>query len=159
MNWQTECPPMPLAIQTMVQSPSLTQALSQLGEFTVQLQSLGISQHHPYFADFRLPETLFCREVMLLINQQNMVYAQSACLPDSLWCEYLDCGNASLGQLLFSGSLHGLTRSKIQYTQSVAFPLIRRSFFEYRGERLYLAEAFLVDFFNLMTHRQPFQAA
>lgn len=130
-------------ITTLAQSPSLTQALSQLGDLSVNLIELGESSDFSDFQDFRLPEKVFSRRVVLCLDGIAVLAAQSVCLSDSHWRMLLNCGNTPLGQILFSGSLKGLQRSPMQYRLPERGLLSRRSWFDYQHERLYLVETFL----------------
>lgn len=142
--WQKTCP-VSSPLQNWAQVDSLTQTLSQLASFSVELTYLGQTQPNPYFADLRLPEKMWGRNVNLCLNNQIVVQAQSLCSPNSVWCEILNCGTTPLGNILFSGHLNGLTRNKMQFTQPQNYLLARRSWFQWRTERLYLVECFLPE--------------
>lgn len=142
--WQPQPPYIP-TLQQLASSDSLTQALSSLAHLSVQVQQLGETTHYPYFTDFRLPEKPFSRQVILKLNNTPVVHAQSICAPHSQWRNILNCGQTPLGNILFSGSLKGLQRSALQYTQPNHYLLARRSWFDYQGERLYLVECFLPE--------------
>ena len=143
MTWQTHLSALPIC--ALATAPSLTAALSQLGAFSVQLNHLGKTQHYPDFADFKLPENVFTRDVTLQLNGTNVVRAHSFCDTHSHWREILNCGHMPLGKILFSGKLNGLIRSPIQFRQPENALLARRSWFDYRGETLYLVEYFLPE--------------
>lgn len=139
--WQTNFPQSAHAIHAIATAESLTQALSQRGNFAVQLDKLGETQSFPHFADFRLPETLFTRQVSLFLNDKMVVQAQSLCETTSAWRDILHCGNTSLGTILFSGSLN-VQRSELQFALLPNGLLARRSWFTLNGETLYLVECF-----------------
>lgn len=143
--WQTSpSSTTPPELADLAQTQSLTRALKQLDKrFSVQLDYLGLSQIFPFFKDLSLPETLFVRNVHLLLNNIAVVAAQSVCLPNSKWCEILNCGTHSLGSILFSDSLD-VQRSGLFFCMQQG-KLVRRSWFDYQGERLYLVECFLPD--------------
>ena len=142
--WQNNCPA-PSPLRNWAQADSLTQTLSELADFSVKLKSFGKTSDFPYFADFRPPETMFGRSVILCLNDVPVVHAQSVCAMNSVWREILDCGRTPLGKILFSGSLNGLIRNEIQFAQPENYLLARRSWFEWQGERLYLVECFLQE--------------
>lgn len=151
MTWQTHLPFTADSIRALAIAPSLTAALLPLGAFCVQLNFLGETQICGDFVDFRLPETVFTREVMLQLDSTNVVHAHSFCDVHSHWREILDCGQIPLGEILFSGSLNGLTRGPIQFRQPDNALLARRSWFEYRGEKLYLVEYFLPEILQFLS--------
>lgn len=131
-------------LASLAQAQSLTRALKQLDpRFSVQLNYLGLSQAFAFFEDLLLPEKMFVRHVHLLLNDIAVVQAQSVCLPDSRWCDILNCGTTSLGSILFSGSLD-VVRSPLLFCEQNQ-QLARRSWFDYQGERLYLVECFLPE--------------
>lgn len=144
MIWQTPFPLPNNPLKSIATAQSLTVALSALGQFSVQVDFLGETQSPPHFADFRLPETLFSRQVTLLLNNKPVVHAQSWCETTSHWRDILDCGNTPLGEILFSGSLN-IKRSEIEFALPENYLLARRSRFALHGEWLYLAEYFLAS--------------
>lgn len=154
LTWQAN-PPRSIesALQTLIQKPSLTLALTQLHPaFSVQLDYLGKAQTNAFFQDLRLPETVFTRNVHLLLDNIAVVSAQSVCLPESKWCAILNCGRTSLGSILFSGSLN-IQRSDLSFCHTNN-TLTRRSWFEYEGERLYLVECFLPELMPFLNNIQ-----
>ncbi|WP_274584366.1 chorismate lyase [Neisseria leonii] len=134
-------PPAP-ALAELVRQPSLTRALSALGSFRVQLDFLGETGRFLPFGGFCFHGPRFARNVTLLLDDIPVVHAQSLCSPQSEWREILDCGTTPLGQILFSDGLT-LKRSKIRFSRTEHYLLTRQSWFEHRGERLYLSECFL----------------
>ena len=142
--WQQSCPAHP-RLGKLAQADSLTQALSALGRLTVSLEGLGESAGFPLFAGLGLPERMFCRRVVLHLDGVPVVRAQSVCGTDSVWRGILDCGQTPLGKILFSGSLQGLRRSRLEFARPKDCELARRSWFDYQGGRLYLAECFLPE--------------
>lgn len=147
LHWHTDYPTHAEWLRPIAIAPSLTQTLSQLGTFSVQLDTLGETNQHD-FADFRLPETVFSRRVTLLLDDMAVVHAQSVCTMQSQWREILHCGNTPLGTILFSGSLK-LTRSEMQFATPKHYLLARRSSFDWHGDKLYLAEYFLPAMANI----------
>ena len=145
MNWTTVFPESYAALRPIATAFSLTQTLSQYGQFSVQLNCLGETTDVVDFADFRLPDTLWVRDVTLWLDTYPVVHAQSFCAPESVWYDVLHCGTTPLGAILFSGNLNDLQRSPIEYKQPENAVLARRSWFDWQGERLYLVEYFLPD--------------
>ena len=139
ITWHTNLPASPIA-RDLASAQSLTAALSQRGDFAVQLDALGESVGGE--GVFRLPQRRFARRVTLLLNGVAVVQAQSVCALDSAWREWLDCGTTPLGQILFSGCLP-LTRSPLQFARAEPYLLARRSTFDYAGDKLDLLECFL----------------
>ena len=139
--WHTDLPDSP-ADRRLATAQSLTAALSQRGDFAVQLDALGEMAGGEGI--FRLPQRQFARRVTLLLDGVAVVQAQSVCALDSAWREWLDCGTTPLGQILFSGCLP-LTRSPLQFARAEPFLLARRSTFDCRGDRLDLVEGFLPE--------------
>ena len=143
--WQNEYPAAE-ALRPLAAAPSLTAALSARGAFSVRLLGLGETQDCAYFGGLGLPETLFCRRVLLCVDGCAVVEAESACLPQSAWREKLaGLGGMPLGSILFSGSLNGLVRSPLEFALTEDGLPVRRSVFEWRGTQLFLAERFLPD--------------
>lgn len=140
--WQTNFPNTAQNIRHIATAESLTQILSGMGDFSVRVDELGETQSFPYFADFRLPETVFTRRVSLFLGDEIVVQAQSICETHTAWRDILPCGNTSLGTILFSGSLN-IVRSEIMFATPQPYLLARRSWFEMNDERLYLVECFL----------------
>ncbi len=140
ITWHTDLPASPIA-RDLATAQSLTAALSQRGDFAVQLDALGEMAGGE--GVFRLPQRRFARRVTLLLNGVAVVQAQSVCAIHSRWREWLDCGTTPLGQILFSGCLPQLSRSPLQFARAKPFLLARRSTFDYCGDRLDLVEAFL----------------
>ena len=139
ITWHTDLPASPIA-RDLATAQSLTAALSQRGDFSVQLDALG--EMAGGAGVFRLPQRRFARRVTLLLNGVAVVQAQSVCALDSAWREWLDCGTTPLGQILFSGCLP-LTRSPLQFARAEPYLLARRSTFDYAGDKLDLLECFL----------------
>ncbi len=139
ITWHTDLPASPIA-RDLATAQSLTVALSQRGDFSVQLDALG--EMAGGAGVFRLPQRRFARRVTLLLNGVAVVQAQSVCALDSAWREWLDCGTTPLGQILFSGCLP-LTRSPLQFARAEPYLLARRSTFDYAGDKLDLLECFL----------------
>lgn len=147
--WQSDYPEQ-LLFTLPQREDSLTRALSQLSfGFSVSLQFLGKTTDYPLFADILLDnddetfrQPVFAREVALCLNGVEVVHAQSICLPDSAWCEHLNCGTTPLGALLFSGNLE-LVRSRFEFALPEGYLVARRSWFDWQGQRLYLVECFL----------------
>ena len=137
--WQTNLPDC-LVAPDLAMAQSLTAALSQRGDFSVQLDALGESIGGE--GVFRLPKKQFARRVTLLLDGVAVVQAQSVCALDSAWREWLDCGTTPLGQILFSGCLP-LTRSSLQFALAPPYLLARRSVFDCNGDKLDLLECFL----------------
>lgn len=147
MIWQIHFPLLNNDLFELASSQSLTAALSDLGDFSVQLDYLGVENAPDWFHDFRLPENVFTRRVTLHLDNAAVVHAQSVCAVDSRWRDVLDCGTTPLGAILFSGSLN-ITRSPIEFAMPPDYVLARRSWFEWGGERLYLVECFLPQIAN-----------
>ena len=139
--WQPNLPDS-LVAPDLASAQSLTAALSQRGDFSVQLDALGESVGGE--GVFRLPQQQFARRVTLLLDGVAVVQAQSTCALDSAWRKWLDCGTTPLGQMLFSGCLP-ITRSPLQFARAEPFLLARRSTFDYHGNRLDLLECFLPE--------------
>ena len=137
--WQPNLPDC-LVAPDLATAQSLTAALSQRGDFSVQLDALGESVGGE--GVFRLPQKQFVRCVTLLLDGVAVVQAQSVCALDSAWREWLDCGTTPLGQILFSGCLP-LTRSPLQFALAPPYLLARRSVFDCNGDKLDLLECFL----------------
>lgn len=130
-----------MPLQYIAQQPSLTHVLSHLNaDFSVQLLFLGNRYHNNFFEQCA-STTVFAREVHLLLNNTPVIWAQSVCLPQSIWCSYLDCGNQSLGKQLFSSHLTW-QRSQIEFAHNQTYPIMRRSTFDLNGDKLYLVECF-----------------
>ncbi|MRN37575.1 chorismate lyase [Neisseria sp. N95_16] len=142
LDWRENCP-VAGGLADFVCADSLTRFLSARGRFAVAVDALGLTQDPHLFADYALPRVVFQRRVTLLLDGVPLVHAQSVCAPQSLWCEHLDRGAASLGLLLFSNRLEGLTRSPLQFAEIAPYALARRSWFEWQGEKLFLSECFL----------------
>lgn len=139
--WHTTCPRVTASLQYIAQQPSLTYVLSQLNaDFSVQLLFLGDKYHNNFFEQC-MSKAVFTREVHLLLNHIPVVWAQSVCLPQSIWRSHLNCGNQSLGKQLFNGQLTW-QRSPIEFAQNQIYPLMRRSTFDLHGDKLYLVECF-----------------
>lgn len=165
MTWQNKFSLHNHALEQIATAPSLTVALSALGSrFSVRVNELGETHDVPDFlenwADFVLPKSLplFTRRVSLCLNDMEVVHAQSICSPSSVWRNILDCGNTSLGTILFSGEMD-LTRSDLFFDfpypssdPSKYYIVSRRSWFEYQGERLYLVECFLREIQLFIPH-------
>ncbi len=139
ITWHTDLPASPIARDLAI-AQSLTAALSQRGDFAVQLDALGETLGGA--GVFMLHQRQFARRVTLLLDGVAVVQAQSVCALDSAWREWLDCGTTPLGQILFSGCLP-LTRSPLQFALAPPYVLARRSSFDYHGDRLDLVEGFL----------------
>ena len=139
--WHTDLPDSPVDSR-LATAQSLTAALSQRGDFSVQLDALGESVGGE--GVFRLPQQQFARRVTLLLDGVAVVQAQSACALDSAWRKWLDCGTTPLGQILFSGCLP-ITRSPLQFARAEPYLLARRSTFDYAGDKLDLLECFLPE--------------
>ncbi len=137
--WQPNLPDC-LVAPDLASAQSLTVALSQRGDFSVQLDALGESVGGA--GVFRLHQRQFARRVTLLLDGVAVVQAQSVCALDSAWREWLDCGTTPLGQILFSGCLP-LTRSPLQFALAPPYLLARRSVFDCNGDKLDLLECFL----------------
>ena len=137
--WHTDLPDSPVD-RRLATAQSLTAALSQRGDFAVQLDALGEMAGGEGI--FRLPQRQFARRVTLLLDGVAVVQAQSVCALDSAWREWLDCGTTPLGQILFSGCLP-LTRSPLQFALAPPYLLARRSVFDCNGDKLDLLECFL----------------
>lgn len=150
MIWQTEFPLQNNNFKKIATAQSLTAVLSEWGDFSVRVDELGETQSFPYFADFRLPETVFTRRVSLFLGDEMVVQAQSVCEKSSAWRDILHCGNTSLGTILFSGSLN-IQRSPIQFTFTANGDLVRRSWFEMNGETLFLVEIFLPQIHHFLS--------
>ena len=75
--WQNEYPAAE-ALRPLAAAPSLTAALSARGAFSVRLLGLGETQDCAYFGGLGLPETLFCRRVLLCVDGCAVVEAESA---------------------------------------------------------------------------------
>ncbi|WP_325314218.1 chorismate lyase [Kingella oralis] len=131
-----------LVAPDLASAQSLTAALSQRGDFSVQLDALGESVGGE--GVFRLPQQQFARRVTLLLDGVAVVQAQSTCALDSAWRKWLDCGTTPLGQMLFSGCLP-ITRSPLQFARAEPYLLARRSTFDYAGDKLDLLECFLPE--------------
>ena len=140
ITWHTDLPASPIA-RDLASAQSLTAALSQRGDFAVQLDALGESVGGE--GVFRLPQKQFARRVTLLLDGVAVVQAQSACALDSAWRKWLDCGTTPLGQILFSGCLPQLSRSPLQFALAPPYLLARRSVFDCNGDKLDLLECFL----------------
>ena len=140
ITWHTDLPASPIA-RDLATAQSLTAALSQRGDFAVQLDALGESVGGE--GVFRLPQKQFARRVTLLLDGVAVVQAQSACALDSAWRKWLDCGTTPLGQILFSGCLPQLSRSPLQFALAPPYLLARRSVFDCNGDKLDLLECFL----------------
>ena len=138
--WQPNLPDC-LVAPDLASAQSLTAALSQRGDFSVQLDALGESVGGE--GVFRLPQQQFSRRVTLLLDGVAVVQAQSACALDSAWRKWLDCGTTPLGQILFSGCLPQLSRSPLQFALAPPYLLARRSVFDVNGDKLDLLECFL----------------
>ena len=138
--WHTDLPDSPVDSR-LATAQSLTAALSQRGDFAVQLDALGESVGGE--GVFRLPQKQFARRVTLLLDGVAVVQAQSACALDSAWRKWLDCGTTPLGQILFSGCLPQLSRSPLQFALAPPYLLARRSVFDCNGDKLDLLECFL----------------
>lgn len=141
ITWHTDLPASPIA-RDLATAQSLTAALSQRGDFSVQLDALGEMAGGE--GVFRLPQRRFARRVTLLLNGVAVVQAQSVCALDSAWRTWLDCGTTPLGQILFSGCLP-ITRSPLQFARAEPYLLARRSTFDYAGDKLDLLECFLPE--------------
>ncbi len=139
--WQPNLPDS-LVAPDLASAQSLTAALSQRGDFSVQLDALGESVGGE--GVFRLPQQQFARRVTLLLDGVAVVQAQSTCALDSAWRKWLDCGTTPLGQMLFSGCLP-ITRSPLQFARAEPYLLARRSTFDYAGDKLDLLECFLPE--------------
>ena len=140
--WHTDLPDSPVD-RRLATAQSLTAALSQRGDFSVQLDALGESVGGE--GVFRLPQQQFARRVTLLLDGVAVVQAQSTCALDSAWRKWLDCGTTPLGQILFSGCLPQLSRSPLQFALAPPYLLARRSTFDYAGDKLDLLECFLPE--------------
>ena len=139
ITWHTDLPANPVP-PDLATAQSLTAALSQRGDFAVQLDALGETIGGE--GVFRLPQRRFARRVTLLLDGVAVVQAQSVCTIHSRWRTWLDCGTTPLGQILFSGCLP-ITRSPLQFARAEPFLLVRRSTFDYAGDKLDLLECFL----------------
>ena len=93
--WHTDLPDSPVD-RRLATAQSLTAALSQRGDFAVQLDALGEMAGGEGI--FRLPQRQFARRVTLLLDGVAVVQAQSVCAPDSPWRKWLDCGTTPLGR-------------------------------------------------------------
>ncbi len=140
ITWHTDLPASPVA-PDLATAQSLTAALSQRGDFAVQLDALGETIGGE--GVFRLTQRRFARRVTLLLNGVAVVQAQSVCAIHSRWRTWLDCGTTPLGQILFSGCLPQLSRSPLQFARAEPYLLARRSTFDYAGDKLDLLECFL----------------
>jgi chorismate lyase len=140
--WHTEFPANLTDLQPLATVNSLTQTLQSVGRLSVEVMQLGQTSDLIDFYDLRLPEKMFSRRVVLLLNDIPVIHAQSVCLTSSRWQDVLNCGNTPLGQILFSGSLN-LSRSALQFSQPSSYLLARRSWFNWQGDKLYLVEYFL----------------
>ncbi len=143
MKWHTNAAQIAANIPELLMVPSLTFALQQKGQLSVQLCYIGATEQAEAFADQSLPVPLFMREVILRLDGQPMIRAQSFCQAHGIWAQLIQCGQTPLGEVLFSGQLHGLTRSVIEFSQWDKDKWARRSWFDLQSERLYLIEYFL----------------
>ena len=162
--WQKDLPPEFMPMQPFAKKDSLTLALKKLqAAFSVQLLNLNIStpfiDEAPFFSYTEDPDVL-AREVILKLDQYPVIFARSICHQTSEnWLDILDCGNRSLGEKLFDGSLP-ITRGKFEYKvmlpetyfSSVYQPkiplapcLARRSVFWLEEKPLLLTEIFLPE--------------
>lgn len=152
LTWQPEPPPA-LAAQFPAQVPlwtaeSLTAAYRARGSFAVALQYLGACADKTWF-DFG-NENVWVRDVLLLADEKESVWARSVCEAGSRWQALLDCGTQPLGERLFNGSLP-LVRSALEFAdiRDLTLPnggqalLARRSWFDWEGEKMGLVECFL----------------
>ena len=137
----------PLWPDDILQAPSLTAALTATGaDFSVRVRFQGETE--AIHADERLADAHYVREVDLLLDGVAVVWARSVCAADAHgWRNVLDCGQQSLGARLFGGEIAAL-RSPFRYVLTHLADCreavwMRRSFFEYQGERLLLSETFL----------------
>lgn len=139
---------------------SLTLGLKALSpHFGVKVLTLADAQAYADESVFDGQQPLFCREVVLSLDDRPVVWARSVCTKDSqAWLSLLDCGTQPLGQRLFDGSLP-ITRSPFEYAVvSAAHPMLpaqvaallsdegmaaRRSVFWWQGAPLLLTECFL----------------
>ena len=152
LNWQPNPPqylsqsfPEQLALWT---AESLTAAYRARGSFAVTLQHLGACADETWF-DFG-NEKPWVRDVLLLTDGKESVWARSVCAADSRWQALLDCGTQPLGERLFNGSLP-LVRSALEFAdiRGLLLPngskglLARRSWFDWEGEKMGLVECFL----------------
>lgn len=101
ITWHTDLPASPIA-RDLATAQSLTAALSQRGDFAVQLDALGEMAGGE--GVFRLPQRRFARRVTLLLNGVAVVQAQSACAIHSRWRTWLDCGTTPLGKYCFQAA-------------------------------------------------------
>ena len=94
----------------LTDSGSLTEKLKGLsGQFNVQLlqHTQGLADEHEYRALGVTPQPVWIREVLLLVNQQPMVYARSILpvnQPAHSELHPLQLGTTPLGEVLFSRS-------------------------------------------------------
>lgn len=162
--WQKNLPPEFMPMQLFFKQDSLTSALKKIqAAFSVQLLNLNPStpfvDEAPVFSCIEDTEVL-TREVILKLDQQPVIFARSICHQTSeSWLNILDCGNRSLGEKLFDGSLP-ISRDEFEYRvmqpemyfSSVYKPktplppcLARRSVFWLEEKPLLLTEIFLPE--------------
>lgn len=156
LNWQASLPDVFFAPEVAA-AQSLTAALRSLGaEFSVRLLYLGNVGFDPVFAGGLQEQgknNWFARDVLLCLNGTPVVWARSMCHEGAdRWSALLDCGTQPLGERLFDGSLP-LIRTSFEYASipPARLPqdlvaqevLARRSFFDWEGQTLGLAECFL----------------
>lgn len=164
-NWQTgmqhlQHEPMVQNLSELWQVNSLTLGLKALApNFNVTLLTLDDTEAYFDESGFAPNVPMFCREVVLSLGEQPVVWARSLCQKDSQrWLPILDCGTQSLGYRLFDGSLP-VRRSPFEYAliapeHPMLLPQIaallpangmgaRRSTFWWADEALLLTECFL----------------
>lgn len=152
------------ALAALMQAESLTAALKALAApFSVRLLHLGAVAWQPHEAGFialAAATPLHGREVLLCLDDVPVVWARSVCAAASpQWRDLLDCGTQPLGARLFGHDLP-LQRTAFEYAhianphQSSAETVwMRRSAFDWQGEKLYLGEAFLPALAGFLTPR------
>ena len=146
----------------ILQVNSLTLALKALNpHFDVRLNHLGENPIRPEERASLKQSRVFSREVSLCLSQEAVVWARSVCAAASpQWRDLLDCGTQPLGARLFGHDLP-LQRTAFEYAP-IANPQpgaaetvwMRRSAFDWQGEKLYLGEAFLPALAEFLTSSQ-----
>lgn len=146
-----------MTLNDFIYAPSLTAVLKQnRAAFSVRPTFSDISdilpEETPYFPDI---SNVYSREVLLCLDTSPVVAARSICLPsDAYWREILNCGTQSLGSRLFDGKTewtrsdftvvyqHSLLKQRFNRLPENIIAL-RTSLFEYKSQKLLLAECFL----------------
>lgn len=121
IDWQPEAAgllqePMVQQLSALWQVNSLTLGLKALSpNFKVSLLRLGDTEAYAEETALACAPALFCREVILSLEEQPVVWARSVCAKDRPnWLAVLDCGSEPLGQRLFDGRLP-ITRTAFEY--------------------------------------------